>query len=447
VTATLAPARRPRIHGRLAAWCVAALLAAAVVAAVAANAPAAPPADRPSPARGTARGAPDAPPLVRAFPSLARLPRVPLRSGAAPLEPLRALEGRVRAEEGAAAAPEPWLWIKRDDGADGLVGGNKARKLEYLLGEARARGARKVVTSGRYGTNLGLAAADAARRLGLAATVVLAPAPVTEDVRRKLLALHAAGAELRPHASLAGAIGDVAWLRLAAALRPRDGAHYIPPSGTSDVGSIGYVDAFFELLEQTGDAGLPDEIVVAASTGGTAAGLLAGICLSGRWGRTRVRAVGVTGGWLPGERLLRREARAAFRAVRDALDPPERARAVECDFDDPAALSYERGYVAPGYGRSDAALDALVRGVREAEGVELDVTFTAKAMRHFLDRARERLRAGDTRRRLVFWNTYAPVDVEATIRVHPWSDPASPWRDLPEPLRGLFEPPGLARNR
>jgi D-cysteine desulfhydrase len=365
---------------------------------------------------------------------------VQLVSGAAPLEPLRGLERRVRAEEGAAASSEPWLFVKRDDVADGLVGGNKARKLEYLLGEARARGARAVLTSGRYGTNLGLAVADAARRMGLGATIVLAPAPASEGVRRKLLALHAAGAELRFHGSLAGAIADVAWLRLAAA-SGGGATYYIPPSGTSELGSIGYVDAFFELLEQTGDAGLPDEIVVAASTGGTAAGLLAGICLSGRWGRTRVRAVGVTGGWLPGEWLLRREARAAFRAVRDALDPAERARVAECDFDDRAALAYERGYVAPGYGRSDAALDALVRLVRDADGVELDVTFTAKAMRHFLDRARERLRSGDTGRRLLFWNTYAPVDVEEPIGAHRWRDPAAPWRDLPREAHALFEPP------
>jgi hypothetical protein len=156
-----------------------------------------------------------------------------------------------------------------------------------------------------------------------------------------------------------------------------------------------------------------------------------------------VRAVGVTEGWLQSEWMLRREARDAFRAVRDALDPAERSRVHECDFmESPAALTYVRGYLAPGYGRSDAALDEIVRMVRETQGVELDTTYTAKAMRHFLDRARERLRAGDTRRPLLFWNTYAPVDVESVIRNHRWTDPSAPWRDLPPRFHPLFAEPG-----
>ncbi len=416
MTANTRQSLRSRLPGWLAGCCIVALLHASTASAA----------------------TPRVPPLNRAFPSFARVPRVPLVSSASPLEPLREVERRVRAEVSAGAASDPWLWIKRDDVADGLVGGNKARKLEYLLGEAHARGARAVVTSGRYGTNLGLAAADAARRMGLAATVVLAPAPVTEVVRRKLLALHASGAQIRFHSTLAGAILDVGWLRLRAMLRPGAEAYYIPPSGTSDVGSIGYVNAFFELLEQTGEGGLPDEIVIAAATGGTAAGLLAGMCLSGQWGRTRVRAVGVTEGWLQSEWLLRREARDTFRAVRDALDPSDRARAIECDFDSPSALTYVRGYLAPGYGRSDPTVDGVIRLLRDTQGVELDSTYTAKAMRHFLDRARERLRSGDTKRRLLFWHTYAPVDVEAVIRNHRWSDPSAPWRDLPAGFHALF---------
>ncbi len=383
----------------------------------------------------------DAPAIVRALPSFARVPRIELVAKPTPLQPLGTLELRVRRELGGGAPAAGWLWVKRDDVADGLVGGNKARKLEFLLGAAKASGARGVMTSGRLGTNLGLPTAMAARRLGLRATVILAPQPVTDAVRRKLLALHVAGAEMRVHSTLAGAIFDVVWLRLQASLRPEQRLYYIPPSGTSEVGSLGYVNAFFELLEQTGDQGLPDEIVVAASTGGTAAGLLAGMCLSGRWERTRIRAVAVTDGWLQSEWLLRREARDAFRAARDNLGAADRLRAVECDFmGSTSALTYVRGYLAPGYGRGDAELEAVMRLVRETQGLELDVTFSGKAMRHFLDRARERLRSGDTRRPLLFWNTYAPVDLESVIVAHVWTDPRAPWRDLPEAFHPLFKP-------
>ena len=384
-------------------------------------------------------------PIVRAFPSFARVPRVDLVPKPAPLVPLAEVERELRSELGVPTEGGPWLLIKHDDVSRELVGGNKGRKLEYLLGEARARHARAVVTSGRLGTNHGLASVAAASRFGIPVTLVLGPQPITEAIRRKLLAMRAAGAEIRFHSTLVGWALDVALYKLTALVFPGE-LYYIPPSGTSDVGSIGYANAFFELLEQTGDEGLPDEIVVAASTGGTAAGLLAGICLAGRWDQVRVRAVGVTEEWLQSEWLLRSEAREAFRAIRDALGPEDRARVEECDFmGSRTALTYEHGYLAPGYGHTDARLDGVMRRLRDAEGVELDPTFTAKAMRHFLDRARERLLAGDTHRRLLFWNTYAPVDVEAAIRAHRWKDPDAPWRDLPANMQALFDRGGERR--
>jgi D-cysteine desulfhydrase len=371
--------------------------------------------------------------LARAFPSLG-FPRVALVRAPTALEPLTALERSVR---GGAAVGPPWLWMKRDDAAQGLVGGNKARKLELLLGEARARGATSIVTSGRYGTHLGVAAAEAARRMGLRATIVLAPQPPSPEVRRNLLALHATGATLRAHGSMAAALLDVGWLRLRALLG--GDAYYIPPSGTSALGSIGYAEAFLELAEQAGPSGEVDEIVVAASTGGTAAGLLAGVCLAGRWGKTTLRAVGVTDPWLQSEWLLRREARETYDALLAAMDASDRARAPACDFSEtPGSLVYVKGYLGPGYGRADPETDRVVRLVRELHGVTLDAVYSGKAMRHYLDRAAERHRAGDTARRLVFWNTYAPVDLDAAIAAHRWSNAAEPWRDLPPALHAAF---------
>src|SRR5512133_3955112 len=96
--ATTRDSRRSRFPGAIAACCIAALLHAS-------SAAAAPPSD---------------PPLVRAFPSFSRAPRIALVSST-PLEPLSELERRARAEVSAPASSEPWLWIKRDDLAGGLV--------------------------------------------------------------------------------------------------------------------------------------------------------------------------------------------------------------------------------------------------------------------------------------------------------------------------------------
>jgi hypothetical protein len=156
-----------------------------------------------------------------------------------------------------------------------------------------------------------------------------------------------------------------------------------------------------------------------------------------------VRAVGVTDPWLQSEWLLRREAREAYDLLRQAMDEHDRARAPACDFSQkPGSLVYVTGYLGAGYGRADPETDRVLRKTRELQGIELDAVYTGKAMRHFLDRAAERLRAGDTARPLVFWNTFAPVDLEPTIAAHPWSDPAAPWRDLPASLQALFAPAG-----
>ena len=77
------------------------------------------------------------------------------------------------------------IWIK-DDGAYSAFGGNKARKLEWLLADARRRGKRTILTGGAVGTNHGLATALFARRLGMRTVLVLVPQPASEHVRRQL---------------------------------------------------------------------------------------------------------------------------------------------------------------------------------------------------------------------------------------------------------------------
>src|ERR671922_1808612 len=87
------------------------------------------------------------------------------------------------------------VWIK-DDGAYAPVGGNKARKLEWLLADARRRGKRTVLTGGALGTNHGLATALFARELGIRTVLVLVPQPRDDHVESQLERMRAAGAEI-----------------------------------------------------------------------------------------------------------------------------------------------------------------------------------------------------------------------------------------------------------
>src|SRR5438876_2646420 len=120
------------------------------------------------------------------------LERVPLGEGPTPVRELTHL-GEQRGQ-----AP---IWIK-DDGAYSAFGGNKARKLEWLLAAAARRGKRTILTGGALGTNHGLATALFARRLGMRTVLVLVPQPETEHVRKQLERMRRAGSELHFPASV-----------------------------------------------------------------------------------------------------------------------------------------------------------------------------------------------------------------------------------------------------
>jgi D-cysteine desulfhydrase len=337
------------------------------------------------------------PTLFRRFPFLRdRVPWTPLASIPTPVEPL-SLPG-VGGE----------LWIKRDDRSGLPYGGNKVRKLEFLLGRARARGAGRLITAGALGSHHALATAVYGRVLDLPVTLCLSPQRPTEEVRRSLLLAHALGSELVlvPRMELipaAMAAQRILW----AGDRP----FVVPPGGSDSVGSLGYVNAALELAEQVDRFGAarPPMIHMACGTMGTAAGLAAGFALAGM--EVQIRAVRVVGRLVAREGRLRRLATATLRFLRGrgvATPPPMAAHAlVELDHD----------HLGEGYGRitpqAEAAMEQFAR-----VGIELDPTYTGKAAAGLL--------ASMTRwpdRLHLFWHTLSAV--------------------LPEPEGGLPDPRSL----
>ena len=330
--------------------------------------------------------------LVRRFPSLARLPRHPLTTLPTPVQPLARL---ARRSELAA------LWIKRDDLSGPLYGGNKPRKLEWLLGTARTRGRRGVITFGGIGTHHGLATAICARDAGLRTVLVVLPQPVTEHVRHCLLLDHAAGAELHLAGSVAGVAATALRLCAVAVLRRRPLA-IVPTGGTSSLGVIGYVNAALELAEQVRAGAMPepDAIFVPLGSGGTVAGLALGCRLAGL--RSHVVAVLVTDILPPSPaRLSASPARPC--AACNARRP--RSRRLRCQAGDVRVV---REYLGPAYGAvTDAGL-AAQRLLLEQEGIALETTYTAKCMAALLDLAARPPYSGQT---VLFWNTYSSVDL------------------------------------
>ncbi len=330
--------------------------------------------------------------LFRAWPELReRLPRHPALTQPTPVEPLP-LDG----------LPAGALYVKRDDRSSPLYGGNKPRKLEFVLGAAAARGARRLVTVGGLGTHHGLATTILGRDAGLETTLVLLHQPVTAGVRHTLL-LHAAwGARLVYGANVPGVALQTARVLAGATLRG-ERPFFVATGGSSLRGNAGFVSAGLELGEQVGAGALPEpaEIYLPVGTGGTFTGLMVGLRLAGL--RTRLVGVIVTDILPPTPRSLARGARSLLAWLR------RRAPKIPKIGFDSGGFELEAGQLGAGYGAPTEAGREAVAAAAEA-GLRLETTYTGKCLAALRERAaRGALPDGP----LLFWNTYNGVDVAA----------------------------------
>jgi D-cysteine desulfhydrase len=286
-------------------------------------------------------------------------------------------------------------WVKRDDLTAAPYGGNKVRKLELLLAEARRRGHRSVLTLGGTGSNHVLATAVYARALGFQAThAVLFPQPESEEVTRRLGVLGELGVAVSrvPGKALvpAGFVGRA----FASLLRGQGAPFVIGPGGSSPLGALGYAGAALELAAQVeaGECPEPASVYVPLGSGGTAAGLLLGLRLAGL--RSRLVAVQVVERpWASGAQAARLATRAARLLV--SLGVPE----AHLRFG-PGDLVVVTDQLGPGYGASTpAATDAAARAAAEG-GLVLDTTYAGKTLAALLAR-------GGAGGPSLFWLTYA----------------------------------------
>jgi len=352
--------------------------------------------------------------LYRLYPELAApYPCLPLASLPTPVTETEAFAGN-----GAR------VFIKHDEATSPLYGGNKARKLGWLLGAATARGAKAVITFGGAGSNHALATAVHAAALGMRCTSILGPQHNAHAVRRNLLRALEAGARLRPCAWRDTSREAVRcfWEDTARdALMPT----VIPPGGSSPVGALGFVEAAFELREQV-RAGLlpePDVLYVPSGTMGTCVGLALGLAAAGL--ETRVEAVRVT--TAPYTSLEHAAALFArtLRLLRET-----------CPTFPECALDADRFRIRDEFFGAEYALHTpesaeMVRFARDRMGISLEGTYTGKALAALhADAAAARLR-GQT---ALFWNTYngPPSGPESA---------AGEYRRLPALLQAYFEQP------
>lgn len=289
------------------------------------------------------------------------IPRAPLVHGPTPLEPLARLRDVVGG---------PRVWIKRDDCTGLAGGGNKSRKLEYLIAAAEAEGADAVLTFGALQSNHARQTAAACARRGLACDLVLVPAvPRTVDDYERagnLLLDNLLGARvhrLTPGEDAATVAHRVMAAHAAAGRR----CYSVPTGGSNATGALGYVRCAREIAEAFNDRGLfPSAVIHATSTGGTQAGLLAGFAHAG----LTTRVVGVNVYTKDGDALGTR----VSELVAQVLERTAPGLALT-----PGAVEVAEGQLGDGYGIPTAAMAEAVRLLASTEGVLLDPVYSGKA--------------------------------------------------------------------
>ncbi len=277
----------------------------------------------------------------------------------------------------------PELWIKRDDRSRLALGGNKTRKLQFLLAEAQAQGADTVVTLGAVQSNHCAQTAAACAMLGLDCHLLLRGQP-DAPIEGNFLLDHWFGAAMQisadPKAQLPSLLDDLH----AAGRRP----YVIPYGGSNAVGLRGFLAAGLELQSQFDALDLSlDAVVVASSSGGTQAGLVLAQAAGVPW-----EVVGISADETAQD--LTRIVRGLANAGVDALDLPLGTPPEPVCLDD---------YVGPGYGHADERTRRAIALLARHEGILLDPVYTGKAFAGLLDLVEQgRWRQGQ---RVLFWHT------------------------------------------
>jgi D-cysteine desulfhydrase family pyridoxal phosphate-dependent enzyme len=309
--------------------------------------------------------------------SIGSQPRYRLAALPTPLQEL----GNLRAALGGVEVC-PRIVIKRDDLTGLAFGGNKARKLEFLVGEALRQGATVLVTSGALQSNHARMTAAAARAAGMKAALVLTSDVERPAVQGNFLLDRLLDAEIHLIPGNADPLlptGDQEAIRIAQVvedLRQRGERPYlIPIGGSSAVGTLGYVTGTLELVTQLFQMSeAPSRLYYANGSRGTQAGLALGAKLYSA--PYRIHGIAVSGGEPEKtERALRIANGAA-----ELLGVQARIRAED--------LLNDQSYIGPGYGIATPECVEAIHLLARSEGIFLDPVYTGKAMAGMIDHIR-----------------------------------------------------------
>ena len=302
------------------------------------------------------------------------LPKLNFAHLPTPVESLTSLSAKLKG---------PQLFIKRDDQTGLAFGGNKTRKLEYLLADAKSDGADTLITAGAVQSNHCRQTAAAAARSGFACTLVLTgdkpPKPSGNNFLDLLLGAKIVWAE--------GADREEVLQQTFERIQGEGRKPYlIPYGGSNAIGALGYVYALQELLEQVDR---PDWIIFPSSSGGTQAGL----ALAGRKYNFKGKILGISID-NPGSVLSRKVAKLAG----------ETAQALGLDQTfSPGDILVNDDYLGGGYGVMGGPEKEAITMFARSEGILLDPVYTGRSAVALIDLIRRSVITAD--QKILFWHT------------------------------------------
>lgn len=343
-------------------------------------------------------------PLFDAYTGLSLIPHVSLCQLPTPVQKLEIVSEYYNKQ----------VYLKDDSRSAGTnehgnayYGGNKVRKLEFLLGEAQAYGARRIITFGCVGSNHAVATSIHAQRLGMKVTCLLTPQPMTKWVQEKLC-YHAVISTdlLYAHSNQMRNVQAMAcWLNEFNECGTFP--YVIPTGGSNECGALGFVNAAFELKKQI-EQGLlpePDRIYVACGSGGTAVGLALGCKLAGL--SSRIMSI-VTEPIDEEEQFFRTLSQLASKTI-------YRMRCYDRSIPDisldDCALEVRYEFGGAKYGAASQESMQAKHIMNNMQQIILDDTYTAKACAAMVHDLEYR---SDSSCTYLFWNTFDDFNFEIT---------------------------------
>ncbi len=356
----------------------------------------------------------EARPIFQYFPELEKkIPFVELGNFPTPVQKLERLGRELGIEQ---------FYIKRDDLSHPEYGGNKVRKLEFLLADAKRLKRKAVLTIGAWGSNHILATTIFAKKLGLKPLCVMIPQPAQYYARKNLLLNFALGCELNYATNeplLLAKILSVYFRHWRAGERP----YFIWAGGSTPLGTIGYLNAGLEIAEQIkkGELPEPDYIFCAVGSCGTFVGLNLGTKLAGL--KSKVLGVRVYERMGVNSIMCWNLARSTLKLLKKAYP----------DFPSlnisPKNFTILHNYYGKGYAYFTKEGRQAVKMMEELEGIKLEGTYTGKTLAGIIDLAGRGELAGKT---VLFVNTYNSRPLEKLVSKLP------DWKELPKEFHHCF---------